>query len=382
MFLAGCGLVAVGISGLVALVMNVAFGRSFVGGTTVFPGVGPGPSVTEAADDAVVLRVLAGLVGLFVLLGYLAWRRYRPQPTPLLPCGLVDALGAAAFAAGTAAFAIVAADQAAQTGTAGVGFALSGASSRCPRVCISASARHGLCCRSAPSHSHFRRPRCVHGSVCDHVPEPGSCLSFVDRAGDRDQNASGAASPVRLADPMWVSGSRSGLAPDARIGGSGQCSSRVERETQAMIHACGLSKRYGSTLAVDELSFDVVPGRVMGRRARRCGSGHCGGSWTTAARRAFSELGGRHERSPRSRWCPTFSGAPARDAELGAVSCDQWQPQPGRTTGPTTPGDLAVLLSEWAASRAGKPPWAAGGIGRRACRSRCWAARAVSRETS
>lgn len=125
-FLGGCGLVAVGISGLVALVMNVAFGRSFVGGTTVFPGVGPGPSVTEVADDAVLLRVLAGLVGLFLLLGYLAWRRYRPRAA-LLPAGLVDALGAAAFAAGTAGLSIVSADQSARTGTPGVGFALSGA---------------------------------------------------------------------------------------------------------------------------------------------------------------------------------------------------------------------------------------------------------------
>jgi hypothetical protein len=125
-FLGGCGLVAVGLSGLVALAMNVSFGRSFVGGTTAFPGIGPGPSVAEAADDAVVLRVLVGLVGLFVLLGSLAWRRYHPRPV-LLPAGLVDALGAAAFAVATVGLAIVSADQAAQTGTAGVGFSLSGA---------------------------------------------------------------------------------------------------------------------------------------------------------------------------------------------------------------------------------------------------------------
>ena len=31
-----------------------------------------------------------------------------------------------------------------------------------------------------------------------------------------------------------------------------------------MIEARGLTKRYGSTLAVDDLSFDVVPGRVTG----------------------------------------------------------------------------------------------------------------------
>jgi hypothetical protein len=125
LFLAGCGLVAVGISGLVALVMNVWAGRSFVGGVTVFQGQG-GPSVQEVADDAVVLRVLAGLVGLLLLLGYLAWRRHTDSP-PLLPPGLVDALGAAAFAAATAGLAIVSADQAVQTGTPGVGFPLSGA---------------------------------------------------------------------------------------------------------------------------------------------------------------------------------------------------------------------------------------------------------------
>ena len=59
LFLAGCGLVAVGISGLVALVMNVWAGHSFVGGVTVFRGQGSGPSVQEVADDAVVLRVIA-----------------------------------------------------------------------------------------------------------------------------------------------------------------------------------------------------------------------------------------------------------------------------------------------------------------------------------
>lgn len=123
-FLAGAGLVAVGISGLVALVMNLAFGRRFVGGISVFGF--HGPSVAETADDTVVLRVLAGLVGLVVLLGYLLARR-RARFRPLLPPGLVDALGAAAFAAGTAGLAIVSADQAMQAGSAGVGFPLSGA---------------------------------------------------------------------------------------------------------------------------------------------------------------------------------------------------------------------------------------------------------------
>jgi hypothetical protein len=125
-FLGACGLIAVGISGLVALVMNIAVGRSFVGGVTTFPGQGPGPSVNEVADDAVVLRVIAGVVGLFVLLSYLAWQR-RGSRLRVLPAGLIDALGAAAFAAATIGLTIAASNQAAQTGTPGVGFAVSGA---------------------------------------------------------------------------------------------------------------------------------------------------------------------------------------------------------------------------------------------------------------
>ena len=124
LFLAGCGLVAIGISGLVALVMNLWFGRSFVGGVRFF--ADQGASINETADDAVVLRVIAGLVGLLMLLGYLAMRRHAKFP-PVLPAGLVEALGAAAFAAGTAGLAIASADQAVQNGTSGVGFPLSGA---------------------------------------------------------------------------------------------------------------------------------------------------------------------------------------------------------------------------------------------------------------
>jgi hypothetical protein len=124
LFLAGCGLVAVGISGLVALVMNLWFGRSFVGAVRFF--ADQTASVNETAADAVVLRVSAGLVGLLMLLGYLAVRRHASSP-PALPTGLVDALGAAAFAAGTAGLAIASADQAVHNGTSGVGFPLSGA---------------------------------------------------------------------------------------------------------------------------------------------------------------------------------------------------------------------------------------------------------------
>jgi hypothetical protein len=123
-YLLGCGLLAIGCSGLVALVMNVAAGRSFVGGATAL--TGGHASVQETADDAVVLRGLAGVVGVLLLLAYAVWRR-RGRRDLLLPGGLVDALGAAAFAAATVGLAAAAIAQARQTGTDGVGFALSGA---------------------------------------------------------------------------------------------------------------------------------------------------------------------------------------------------------------------------------------------------------------
>lgn len=123
-FLLGCGLVAIGASGLVALVMNVAVGRSFVGGHNAL--AGQGSSVQEAADDAVILRVLAGVLGLAILLASAVLRRRTSRP-PVLPAGLVDALGATAFAAGTVCLAAAAGDQAAHEGTSGVGFWVSGA---------------------------------------------------------------------------------------------------------------------------------------------------------------------------------------------------------------------------------------------------------------
>lgn len=123
--LGGCGLVAVGLSGVVVAVMNALFGRSFVGAATVL-GTG-GSTVAETAQDAVVLRALGGAVGLVVLAGYAALRG-RAKPGVVLPKGLVDALGAAAFAAALAGLAGASADQAV-TGAdgAGVSFFLSGA---------------------------------------------------------------------------------------------------------------------------------------------------------------------------------------------------------------------------------------------------------------
>jgi hypothetical protein len=70
LYLASFALVMVGISGLVALIMNLWAGTAFVGGQAVFPG--RGTSVEEVADDAVVLRVVAGIAGLVLLLAYIA----------------------------------------------------------------------------------------------------------------------------------------------------------------------------------------------------------------------------------------------------------------------------------------------------------------------
>lgn len=122
--LGACGLVAIGLSGGVVAIMNALFGQNFVGGATVL-GTG-GSTVPEAAHDAVALRVLAGVVGLLVLGGYAVLRRYL-KPTVVLPRGLVDALGAAAFAAAVVVLTGASIDQAVTGGGHGVGFFLSGA---------------------------------------------------------------------------------------------------------------------------------------------------------------------------------------------------------------------------------------------------------------
>lgn len=123
--LGGVGLVAVGLSGGVVAVMDAAFGMRFVGGATV-AGTG-GHGITETAQDAVALRVLAGVAGLLLVGGYLLLRRWTRSAT-VLPGGLIDALGAAAFAAATAVLVGASMDQGLiSTGGHGVGFFLSGA---------------------------------------------------------------------------------------------------------------------------------------------------------------------------------------------------------------------------------------------------------------
>ena len=123
--LGACGLVAVGLSGGVAAILNALFGRDFVGGATVL-GTG-GSTVAETAGDAVALRVLAGVAGLLALAGCALLRRHT-KPAVVLPRGLVDALGAAAFSAATVILTAASIDQAASgVHGHGVGFFLSGA---------------------------------------------------------------------------------------------------------------------------------------------------------------------------------------------------------------------------------------------------------------
>lgn len=123
--LGGVGLIAVGLSGGVVAVMNAAFGMRFVGGATI-AGMG-GHGINETAQDAVSLRVLAGVAGVVLVGGYLLLRRWS-RSTRVLPGGLIDALGAAAFAAATVVLVGASVDQGVTgTGGHGVGYFLSGA---------------------------------------------------------------------------------------------------------------------------------------------------------------------------------------------------------------------------------------------------------------
>jgi hypothetical protein len=113
--LGGIGLAAIGVSGVVAQGMGMAFGKTFVAGDP--PGLSytparcadfqeyypRAPSCADAAvdhhfDETVEYRVAAGALGLLVLGGYWLARTRRPlRPIGLLPDGFVATIGASLF---------------------------------------------------------------------------------------------------------------------------------------------------------------------------------------------------------------------------------------------------------------------------------------------
>lgn len=141
--LGGIGLTAVGVSGGLAVVFNVAVGRRFVGALPAsygpmpcdhFLSIHPGaPScavaaVLENSADAVSLRLLAGVLGILLLA--LAWttRRFLTGDVSHrhVLYAAVWAAAAASFGLATFALAGMSANTAMQYGSGGVGWFLSG----------------------------------------------------------------------------------------------------------------------------------------------------------------------------------------------------------------------------------------------------------------
>ena len=124
--LAGTGLIAVGISGLVVLLMNVAFGRAFTGQApasvsfqkadcvywmSLWPAAHTCATahMLEASSDAVVLRAGTGVIGAVLLVAYGAvryvQRRHGRGPVVVL-AGYFPLLAACVFGAGALGLAV------------------------------------------------------------------------------------------------------------------------------------------------------------------------------------------------------------------------------------------------------------------------------------
>jgi hypothetical protein len=163
--LAGTGLAAVGVSGLVVLVMNLAFGRAFTGQApagmsfgkadcahwmSLWPGARTCATahMLEASSDAVVLRIGAGAMGVALLVAYGVVRyvqRRRGRGPVVVLAGYFPLLAAAVFGAGALGLAV-----AQLTGfaiTQGPGTYLSGA-----LVAAAAAAWYGRKARPAIQH--------------------------------------------------------------------------------------------------------------------------------------------------------------------------------------------------------------------------------------
>jgi hypothetical protein len=163
--LAATGLIAVGISGLVVLLMNLAFGRAFTGQApagvsfqkadcaywmSLWPGARTCATahMLEASSDAVVLRAGAGVIGVALLVAYgvvrYLQRRHGRGPVVVL-AGYFPLLAAGVFGAGALGLAL-----AQLTGfmiTQGPGTYLSGA-----LVAAAAAAWYGREARPAIQH--------------------------------------------------------------------------------------------------------------------------------------------------------------------------------------------------------------------------------------
>ncbi len=119
LLLIGVGLVAIGVSGVVSMVMRSTLGSSFVAGD--LDGVTYTPercadfleyhpeadscgaaAAAHHADEVETYRVAAGVLGLFVLAAYFVWHRVRPRSGATLarlPLAVLPAVGAATFGA-------------------------------------------------------------------------------------------------------------------------------------------------------------------------------------------------------------------------------------------------------------------------------------------
>jgi hypothetical protein len=166
--LAGAGLIAVGVSGLVVALMNLTLGRAFTGQAPAgmsFPkadcahwmGLWPAArtcaaaQLLEASSDAVVLRAGAGLAGAALLAAYGIVRygqRRRGRGPAVVLAGYYPLLAAGVFGAGTLALTLAQA-----TGfeiTQGPGAYLSGA-------IIAAAAAIWYARQARPAIAHLRR---------------------------------------------------------------------------------------------------------------------------------------------------------------------------------------------------------------------------------
>lgn len=113
-------------SGVLAGLMAVLFGRDFVGGGLARSITGARASVAENAGDALALRALAGVAGVLVL-GAVLFARRRGVRLRVLPVSYVDTAGLVAFAGATLVLGALSIVQVVQQAGRGTGFFLSGA---------------------------------------------------------------------------------------------------------------------------------------------------------------------------------------------------------------------------------------------------------------